>query len=350
MKILLALAFVSVLIAPVGAVDLDRRVPAKAPAGGPPPRSASLADPAPRQGGDTIADAVPISIPTVDLAGTTVGYGADYDEMCPYGANAPDVVYSILPAMDMGLDIDLCGSSYDTKLLVYDENLALVGCNDDYYWGPPCGNYVSWIEDLPVTGGVEYFIVVTGYGNEAGDYLLDVVEHLPCELECPGAGVPEGEPPPTNDYVDLFNGGCDVDGPDPLLQPVTAPVFCGVSGYYRANGVSARDSDWLLFTLPASGVLEITGDAERPCSLAELWPQDCELAEVVQQVVIGRCAEATLTIVGDPGSPAWIRIEPITYVSPVGSYPYAFDYLLTATVDVIATERRSWSEVKALFD
>ena len=64
------------------------------------------ADPAViRQGGDTIMDAVPLAIPTVDLAGTTVGYTDDYDEVCPmspfmragYTAQDPTVVEALDP-------------------------------------------------------------------------------------------------------------------------------------------------------------------------------------------------------------------------------------------------------------
>jgi len=81
------------------------------------------ADP-PRQGGDTIEDAIPITIP-----GTTDGYTNDYDEACPFiGTTAPDVVYTVTPAADIAVDIDLCYSSYDTKLYVYDENLNLIAC------------------------------------------------------------------------------------------------------------------------------------------------------------------------------------------------------------------------------
>lgn len=91
------------------------------------------------------------------------------------------MVYSIVPESDMAVDIDLCGSSYDTRIWVWDENLGWpLACNDDCYLpGDPCGAYVSKIEELYLTGGTEYFIVVDGYVDDHGDYLIDVIPSPP---------------------------------------------------------------------------------------------------------------------------------------------------------------------------
>ena len=121
--------------------------------------------------------------------GTTCGYNDDYDEVCPYsGSTAPDVVYGVIPDMDVIVDIDLLGSTYDTKLYVYDENLALVACNDDFY-----PDYVSKIEQLALMGGVQYFIVVDGYYTSCGDYVLFVTECIVETVGCPPEGIPEDE-------------------------------------------------------------------------------------------------------------------------------------------------------------
>jgi hypothetical protein len=166
-----------------------------------------------RQGGDTIADAVVIpSLPFSDV-GTTGGYTDDYDEVCPFADSvAPDVVYSYSPVVTETVRIDLCGSSYDTKLYVYDANLNLVACNDDAYVGDPCGIYVSAIEYLTLPGGETYFVVIDGYGNAFGSYLLDVRVVVPCVLESPAGAFAEGEPPLMDDYVDDWNGGCNTPG------------------------------------------------------------------------------------------------------------------------------------------
>jgi hypothetical protein len=350
MKIVLATLFVVVLAVPVVATDLGNRAPAK-PASAftppPPPDPAVL-----RQGGDTIAEAVRIPIPTYDLPGTTEGYGDDYDESFPYSyGHAPDVVYSIVPEVDLVLSIDMCGSQYDTRIWVYDTDLNRIAENDDYYYpGHPCGDYVSKIEEMPVEAGAEYFIIVDGYGGDSGEYLIDVFELETCELECPPGAELEGEPPLMDGYVDQFNGGCNTDEYNPALQPLTAPIFCGVSGWYLVGASNDRDTDWLTVEIPVEGVLEINGDAERESYLFELGPQDCGTVGVLQDVIIGECAEGSLTISGEPGTTAWLWVGPNTFYSPYGDYPYSYDYMLWLNLDPVVTEHHSWSEVKALFD
>jgi hypothetical protein len=182
MRIVLALALVLALVmaACAGAslaVDLGARQPAKPAAAA----IGSIPDPA-RQGGDTIADATLIpAIPFSDT-GTTTGYNDDYDEICPFaGSTSPDVVYAYTPAADLSLTVDMDGSAYDTKIYVYDQDLNLVACNDDYY-----PDYVSLLENEPLEGGVTYYLDIDGWGGDHGDYVLNVIEYVPCVLECPG--------------------------------------------------------------------------------------------------------------------------------------------------------------------
>ena len=77
----------------------------------------------PMQGGYTIEDATVIpSLPFTDT-GTTDGYIDNYDEVCPYtGSTSPDVVYSYTSEITWGINVDLCESSYDTKVYIYDES------------------------------------------------------------------------------------------------------------------------------------------------------------------------------------------------------------------------------------
>jgi len=129
-----------------------------------------------RQGGDTIASAVPITALPFSGAGTTVGYTNDYDAVCPYtGSTSPDVVYSFTPSLTCLLDITLCANSlYDTKLYVLDAAQSVVACNDD-----ECPGFVSELvaangTSVPVTGGQLYYIVVDGYSGASGTYTIDV--------------------------------------------------------------------------------------------------------------------------------------------------------------------------------
>jgi hypothetical protein len=346
MRLLLVLLTAAYLVVPAAAQDLGKRIPAKPDAvrGAPPPADPDVL----RQGGDTIADAVPLPIPTIDLEGTTVGYNDDYAEDCPYFPDGPDVVYSIVPEIDQELDIDLCGSLYDTKVIVYDEDLHMVACNDDFYLGPPCGLYVSKIEDMPVEAGVEYYVVVDCY-DEPGDYLLDIVPAVPCVLDCPVDAELEGEPPLTIDYLDAYNGGCNSTELGAPFGQITAPVFCGVSGWYLFGDIDYRDTDWFHVLIPAGGVLEVAGDAEVECFVFEVSPQDCDAADVAQQTIIGECIESSLTITGEPGSVAWLWVGPYPGTAEYGVDVYEFDYVLWTNLEPVATEAQSWTAVKALF-
>lgn len=129
-----------------------------------------------RVGGEDIADAVFIpGIPYMDT-GNTCAFVHDYDEICPYtNSTAPDVVYAYIPPSDDVVDIDLCGSDYDTKVYVY-ENVEgnLYACNDDFYYDYICGYYVSKIERVTLAAGNTYYIVIDGSGTDCGDYVLEI--------------------------------------------------------------------------------------------------------------------------------------------------------------------------------
>ena len=88
--------------------------------------------------GDTFATAFVLPAIPCTVGGTTVGYNNDYDEVCPYsGSTAPDVVYRyVADGAYTSVNIDLCYSSYDTKVYVYDANDLVnpIACNDDYYF------------------------------------------------------------------------------------------------------------------------------------------------------------------------------------------------------------------------
>ncbi|MBD3221303.1 hypothetical protein GF314_08660 [bacterium] len=129
-----------------------------------------------RQGGDTMLDAPHIQWP-VDIEGTTVGYTDDYDEACPYTqSTSPDVVYRFTVDYESIMDIDLYGSSYDTKVYVYREDMTVVACNDDYY-----SDYTSRLPFVPMQADVKYFIVIDGYGGDFGDYVLSIFYPPPGE-------------------------------------------------------------------------------------------------------------------------------------------------------------------------
>jgi hypothetical protein len=121
------------------------------------------------QGGDDIGSATEIASLPYSTTGTTEGYTDDYDESCPDPSTSPDVVYSYAPAGAETVDIYVWG--YDTKLFVYENDEGtLVDCNDDFfYYGQ------SALQDLALTGGNTYYIVVDGWGGDFGDYVFEMM-------------------------------------------------------------------------------------------------------------------------------------------------------------------------------
>jgi hypothetical protein len=329
--LLLAVAGTSV------AVDLGNQRPAKPTVND--PQNIPSID---RQGGDTFADAVVVTLPTVDLAGTTAGYTDDYDEACPYTqSTSPDVVYAYTPTSDVVVEIDLAGSTYDTKLYVYDEDLTLVACNDDFY-----PDYVSKLEYVEMQGGVQYFIVIDGYGGDFGDYVFSLGFIQQCALDCPAGAALEGEPPLEDGYEDAYNGGCNSPEFGSPFGEIHAWEFCGVSGWYTsADGGQFRDTDWYVLTLPLTGSVRILGDAEKATYMFELGPLDCGSVGVLQSVTIGPCEPAELVITGTPGSTVWFWVGS-TIFDGIGDYIYVllFDW------PCLPTEAHSWSGIKAIFD
>jgi len=332
MKKMLAFALMLTLVGSAMAIDLGSKAPAK-------PMTHVPSAPVTRQGGDTILDAVTIAIP-YNGSGTTVGYADDYDEVCPYsGSTSPDVVYTFTPDEDLAIDIDMLGSYYDTKIYVYDGDLNLIGCNDDFH-----PDYTSKLENLAVMGGSVYYLVIDGYGENSGEYALSIEVFEPCVIDCPAGSDLEGEPTLVNGYVDEWNGGCNTEGSTPF-QHITNYLFCGVSGWYDTS----RDTDWFLYTMPASGVLEVTADAEAATYLFELGPQDCAEVGVIQNVIVGPCSEGTITITGAAGSDVWFWVGPTVYGEGIAE---EYDYVLHANIDggCTAVENHSLTSVKSLFE
>ena len=338
MRKLLVFAMMLALVGSAMALDLGNERPAKPEMNY--PQNVPSQD---RQGGDTILDAVMVTLPVIDGTGTTAGYMDDYDEVCPYSqSTSPDVVYTVTPDADTSVDIDLLGSTYDTKLYVYDENLALVACNDDFY-----PDYVSKLENVALMGGVQYYVIVDGYGGDFGDYVINITEFEPCVVECPAGAELENEPALVDDYADEFNGGCNSPEFGNPFSAITSEVFCGVGGWYLNQGTETRDTDWFEIVVPADGFVEIIGDAEFATFMFELAPQDCGSVAVVQDVTMGPCTEATITIPGTAGETIWFWVGATTFSGPVNEYNYV---LYTNLEGGVATENHSWTGVKALFE
>jgi hypothetical protein len=310
-------------------------------------------DPAPlvpRVQGDTIED--PFIMPAVPFAasGNTCSFNHDYDVTCPYfGVAARDVVYRYVCDAPIIVTIDLCQSTYDTKVYVFEDALYnYIACNDDY-----CA-YQSYLGYVPLAAGHVYFIVVDGYStSECGDYVLSINEYEPCLVDCPPGAMPEGEPDCYDGYADTHNGGCGVE-PIPvfqILEPSCDPiVICGTTGVFIFESTLYRDTDWFQIDLTEPANICLAGDAEVPMYFLIIDGRGgCGVAETVAYGSVGEC-EPIANICYDCGPGTWwLWTGPNAWNL---SYECGSVYWMEVTgytEGASPTEGSTWGEVKGLF-
>ncbi|MFC1572691.1 FG-GAP repeat domain-containing protein [Candidatus Eisenbacteria bacterium] len=261
-----------------------------------------------RVDGDTIEEAWVITGLPFTGTGNTCLFNNDYDEACPYsGSVSPDVVYAYSPPTDTLLMVDMCSSSYDTKVYIYEDALGnLIECDDD-----GCGSamgYTSVIWNAEILGSHIYFIVVDGYGGDCGPYLLELYESEPCILECPPGALFEGEPICHADYEDEYNGGCNFDSlifqdlPSLDAGPIT---MCGTGGCFAYGTSLYRDIDWYQLVVTGPETINWTVESNVSFSFYILdGTQGCN--------DIGFASLHTVTPCG-PFTFADVRLDPGTY-------------------------------------
>jgi len=312
----------------------------------------------PKQGGDTIFDATVILGLPFSTTGNTTGYIDDYEVMCPYGSWSPDVVYSFTPDSDILIDVDLCGSDYDTKTFIFDADLNAIACNDDFYFDDECGMYVSKIEDAALLGGNIYFIIIDGYAGYFGSYELNITEVEECFVICPADAVAEGEPPLHDGYDDQYNSGCSSGNFQPIdwtndedgFPPYDGHAWmCGSSGWYTGpGGGDYRDTDWFVVHALETGVMEATLESEHRCYLFKLAPPDCANVMVELSAEADCEAPATLSFPVTAGEEIWLWVGPTNFTGPVTEFPYYFT-VSNNMFNVVPNEEMSWGQVKSLY-
>ena len=118
-------------------------------------------------------------IPFVATGNTANGFENNYDD-CSDISESPDVVYKYTPTDSMLIDISTCLSLFDTKVYVYENTTnTMISCNEDagFYDYYECGYYTSYADTVEMNPGNDYYIVVDGWGGDAGFYTLEVFEH-----------------------------------------------------------------------------------------------------------------------------------------------------------------------------
>ena len=264
-----------------------------------------------QEGGETCATATAIGSLPFNATGYTCDNVHDYDEVCPYtGSTAPDVVYSYTPGANETINIDLYGSGYDTKVYVYEDDCVppYYACNDDFY-----SNYVSAIFGLDIYAGHTYYIVVDGYGTECGDYIILVEEYVPCDVVCPTGGIPEDEPICTDDWEDIWNGGCNSD-PYVFEDVNCGDIICGTSGTFDYYGDNYRDTDWFRVELTNPATLSWKVVAEFPLLIfiIDAGSEDCVDYAILGSATAVECDTALLSF-DVPAGVYWLWVGPSVF-------------------------------------
>lgn len=190
--------------------------PTQAPPGGP------------DTGGETMGTATVIQWLPYSDSGNTCGHLDDYTPACA-PSTAPDLVYRYTPAVNMVMSVSLCGSTFDTILHIYANNIGTpVGCNDDF-----CG-LQSEIHGVTLSPGNTYYFVIDGYSTTCGAYVLNIVACGNCVGAC---CLPSGcvitNPGDCERGGGVYQGGPTCD-PDPCAAtPVEAVTWGRIKSAYR---------------------------------------------------------------------------------------------------------------------
>jgi len=267
------------------------------------PMGGEYQNPIERVLGDTVADPFIMGALPYSATGTTCGFANDYDAVCPFtGSTAPDVVFKYVAGAAVSVTIDLCGSTYDSKVYVFENTVNnVIACNDDY-----C-SWQSFLSNVPFLAGNTYYIVVDGYGSSCGFYDLQVTAYQPCVVECPAGAMPEGEPDCYPNYQDTYNGGCNVT-PFPVFQVLEPAcddiVICGTTGVFVYGTSLYRDTDWFEINLTAGSNICLAGDSEVPTYFFIIDGRyGCEGLSIVAYQVAGPCNPiSNLCYYCDPGT------------------------------------------------
>jgi hypothetical protein len=129
-------------------------------------------------GNDDCADAIAVGNGT--YSDSTQYATNDGSATCGSSSSSPDVWYTFDTGPSGTLDVDTCGSSYNTVVSIYTGtcgSLTEVACNDN---SDDCGVGSSQSSiSLPITSPTTYTIRVSGASGASGEYTLNISGALP---------------------------------------------------------------------------------------------------------------------------------------------------------------------------
>lgn len=223
------------------------------------------------QGADWCPATVIPGVPYTDT-GTTTGRVNDSNPPCAQCCQAEDVIYEYTPALSGTHTISLCGSNFFDSVLELRTGgtcpgSTLVDCNDDF-----CGVQARLSVDL--TAGTTYYIIVDAFFESDGPYTLNVIQQT-CAIGCQPFDVIEcAETPDSTNFTNDCNGGCRVE-PDRFQNISCGQTVCGVGFTYLRSDGSYRDTDWYLFTLAETSLVNVQVFADFEVDIGISRAVDC---------------------------------------------------------------------------
>lgn len=219
---------------------------------------------------------VALNINVGTYTGTTATAAADGDTAgCIQSDISPDRYYRYTPSVSglltvstcaMGQPPDQCGTefaNYDGLLSIHSGCPATtansVGCDDD---GCGTGGGPSTVT-IPVVGGTEYVIRITGWNGTCGDYIV-TISGPGAMGDCNGNGVPDD-----CDITGVTSGDCDTNG---------VPDECQPGGAVDCNSNGTVDACETIIDCNLNGILDecdIGGGASDDCN-ADGTPDECQ--------------------------------------------------------------------------
>ncbi len=288
-------------------------------------------------GNDLCVDAIEVAVPSV-TSGSTIGASLDPEAFtCGTSTTAPGVWYSVVGTGAL-LRADTCGfRTYDTKISVYEgdcSNLFCVAGNDD-----DCGlgSGVEWQSNI----GQEYLILVHGFGSAVGDFDLNILEVVPCDITPDPLATLEGEPTCFDFYEDATNGGCN-STPSVFSNIACGETVTGTSGTFVGlfdNGTPTnpnddfvtnfRDTDWYLFSLDASQQVTIDATAEFDGLIGLInLTAGCPVTSFISSSTFLECSSGSVSALLAPGTY-------VAFIAPsvFAGYPCGVEYNMTLTCE-----------------
>ena len=177
----------------------------------------SCPPPAPPPANDVCSGAIDLGITPGSVSGTTAGSAtnAGAPGFCGTSLNtAAGVWYQFTPIVNGTALLDLCGSSFDTKMGVFEGpcgSLTCIAGEDDDFLASGCGGNDPFLgneasDEVAVVAGTTYYVYVTGFGTSEGTFTLNF--DLPtCELIAPAPVTVSIDPGTCEAQVTLEVGG-----------------------------------------------------------------------------------------------------------------------------------------------